>query len=177
MGAETIAYRPNTAVGLVFSGAFFVTSAILIWLGAILGPNNVAAMDGFNRILFTAIPIWLFSWATAVVFAFLGFLIARRTLRTEPTLAASGDGLRLPTGKMTEWSNIQSIDALENELVLIVEKQEIDDARTPRSWVLNRLRQAGTNDRKLHISSFALGACPEKVREELEAVRQAARSS
>ena len=177
MGSERIEYRPNKAVGVTFTGMFFVTSAILVWVGFVLGPDDVASIDGLNRILFTAVPIWLFSWTAAAVFASLAFLIARRSFRTAPTLSIAERGVTLPTGKLVPWSDVLSVEASESELALTIAKNVTGSANT-RRWpaLWTRRRVAGVDDGRVLVSSFALGADPAQVRQEIEMRREAART-
>ena len=59
------------------AGVWFVTAAILVWVGAVLTPDAAADMDGAQRILFTAIPIRPFAWVMAAVTVFLAIRTAR----------------------------------------------------------------------------------------------------
>lgn len=96
MHTETLEYRPNTMLGLALAAVCSVTAAMLLWIGFVLGPDDVASMDGLNLILFTVVSIRLFSWAAAAVFAVLAIFLARRTLHAEATLTISPNGVTLP---------------------------------------------------------------------------------
>ena len=65
---------------LVLSSIWFVTAAVLIWIGAVLDQGSAEAMSGLERLLFTVVSIRWFSWLMAAVFVYFGI----RTLRSHP---------------------------------------------------------------------------------------------
>jgi hypothetical protein len=71
-------YRPSPRATLLVTMVWVATAAVLFWLGTILGPEDREAMDGFALLLFTLVPIRLFSWTMAVVFLGIGVSTARR---------------------------------------------------------------------------------------------------
>lgn len=168
MGVETIEYRPNKVLGVVLTTIHCVTAAVLVWVGFILGPDDVRAMDGTNRILFTVVPIWFFSWVAAVVFLLFAFMIGQRTFRNKPTLVISPDGMTIPLGKKVEWSELISAEAKDSELVLTLREQGNVSRSSSSRALLPRWLFSGAGNGQVVISSFALGADPVKVLEQLE---------
>jgi hypothetical protein len=167
---RVVEYRPNKTLGFAFAALFILTAAILLWVGSILGPDDVASVDGFNRILFTVVPISLFSWAGASVFTVLGLLIARQSLRTDPTLTISDDGATLANGTAIQWSDVISVEAKESELVLTIAEDVTGNGNEPRKTKARRTSwwRRGTSDHRLVMSSLALGADPARVKTEIE---------
>jgi hypothetical protein len=140
-------YRPNTLAAVGFASVFFVTACVLTWLGWVLKPSDVAAMDGINLLLFTAIPIPVFAWCSAVVFAVLGTLVLVQSLKREPTLIISTDGIQLANKRLIPIQEVASVEASESALTITLK---------PKSGT-----QKGE---KLVFSSFALGTSPDKAR-------------
>lgn len=148
---------------------FFVTAAILIWVGFVVQPDDRAAMEGFTRLMFTVIPIPLFSWTAATVFTILGIRIARRTLRTQPTLIASQSGLTLPSGAIIPWLQVKSAEVAENSTIKIAIGDPDSDPVPPHVGpIWRRWFGGGTDEDLVILSSFELGADPATVAEELE---------
>ena len=170
-GTAVIEYRPKTAVGLIFAGIFAVTAVILLYVGFILGPADREAMDVFTRLLFTLVPIRLFSWTFAAVFLALGIQVTRRTLRSEPTLLISEAGVTLPTGKVVPWEQVRSVEVARKDQLLLEIAPERAVTRPLRgpSW-LRRL-MSSSPEGQVQVSSFALGADPVAVAAELEGRR------
>jgi len=172
MPSETIEYRPNVYLAFAFAAIFVVTAAILVWLGAILRPEDRAAMGGLTLILFTAIPISLFSWAAAAVFTVLGLRVVRRSLRAQATLIVSETNVTLSNGKVIPWSQVASAKAHDNALLLtVVADTQIHPkpARPRRMWLRWLVR--ARNESQVVMSSFDLGADPAAVATELESRR------
>lgn len=157
-------YRPNKSLGIVFAVIFVVTALVLVWVGVVLRPDDRAAMDGLTRILFTVIPIRLFSWTAAAVFAFLGVRIARRAIRAEPTLIIAEADVTFPTGKVIPWSQVTSAEVDKNDLLVIVTALGRAEQTTPNarlSWL--RWLGRGQDPNQVVLSSFDLGADPGTV--------------
>jgi len=68
---------PSANAAKVFSAIFFVTAAVLAFIGYALDPGAASDMQGFQRLLFTFVSIRWFSWLFAVVFAVMGFRILK----------------------------------------------------------------------------------------------------
>ena len=167
--SRTIEYRPNRIVGCTFAAIFFLTAAILVWIGNVLGPDDVASMDGVNLILFTVVPISLFSWIAATVFALLGILILRRTLRTHPTLIILDEGLTLPTGEFIPWSSVISSEVKGNELIMaLTEDMSMGRQESKVRALVPRWLRARNGRNQLILSSLALGADPAAVEAEIK---------
>jgi hypothetical protein len=162
-----IEYRPRLAPTLVVSAIFGVTGAILVWLGLILGPEDRAAMEGVERLLFTVIPIGLFSWIMAAVFFALCIRVAFRFAQAAPTMAVSGEGLTPPAGKLVLWSKVRSVEVITGDILVIEVESETDRPapRGGRSW-LSRLRHR-RDARRITLSSADLGDAPTAVAAEL----------
>jgi hypothetical protein len=161
-------YRPKVPLGFALAGIWVVTAMILVWVGVVLRPDDRAAMDGFTLILFTAIPIRLFSWTAAAFFAFFGFRVARRALRAEPTLVLSEANLTLPDGKVVPWSQVSAKVEKNGLLVIVVADPHSNRGSENilpkwRRWLARRL-----NDNQVALSSFDLGADPAVVAAALE---------
>ena len=173
----TVEYRPNRVLGLAFVALFLLTAAALIWVGAALGPEDVQAMDGFNRILFTAVPIRPFAWTGAIVFVLLGITIARRALRRQPTLSISSEGAILFPGRLLRWHDIASIQTKESEIVITISENALSHSSTFGSRPFRRLwaRGGANDDCRVVLSSLALGASPTDVLAALEAARESYR--
>lgn len=62
---------------------WLVGAAILFWLGFVLDPSDVDAIDGVQRILFTLVPIKAFAWVMSIVFLGIGAATARGALRAD----------------------------------------------------------------------------------------------
>lgn len=52
----------------VVAGILVVTAVLLLWVGWVLPADAADAMDGFQRLVFTVIPVRPFAWVMAVVF-------------------------------------------------------------------------------------------------------------
>jgi hypothetical protein len=163
---EKTEYRPGKIAGLVFAAIFLATAAVLVWLGITLTPRDVKAMDGLNRIIFTVVPIWLFAWVFALVFALFAFGFLHRTLRSEPTLSVSAEGVKVYREKLIQWSAIKQIEASESELILTLAPDADacrDESQRRKKWVFRRSGKG-----RVVLSSLALGALPGDVKSELE---------
>jgi hypothetical protein len=121
-------------------------------------------MDGLTLLLFTVVPIRLFSWTMATVFAARGVLSARRALGGAPTLVLSSQGLVLRSGRPIAWSEITSTEVTPSGLRLIAVGSR--EPRGGRSW-LGRLGRKRASQ-QLAISSFELGTTVEEVVGEME---------
>lgn len=170
MPSELTEYRPNATLGYVFAGVFTATAAILVWLGIVLSPDDRAAMDGWTLLLFTVVPIPLFSWTAAAVFLILGVRIARRSMRAQPTMLVSDAGVTLPTGTLVPWSRLASVKASETELRLTLLANSDAPPKTPKLWLV-WLRWLRRDEDKIILSSFELGADPAAVAEAIESRR------
>lgn len=169
MRDESIEYRPHVVVGIVFAGVFVLTAAVLIWIGSILGPEDVSAMDGFPRLLFTAIPIRPFSWVCAALFLFLGYLQAQRTFRAEPTLQISDSGLTFADGTSRPWLELDSVEAnKEGSLTLIFVDDRASDSMTGKNDGLKARRSSHKKSNRKTLSGFELGTETEAVKTQIE---------
>lgn len=169
--ASTIQYRPTVLAGLVLTGIFAATAIILAWLGMILDPSDVDAMDGFTRVLFTAVPIRLFSWAGAAICLLFAGAIARRTFRSAPTLVLSESGLVIHERPRVPWSDIRAADVTRGGVLRIVVDRRGATERLDAAPALSRQRRSRTDQRSVTLSSFDLGADPSLVAAEIEVRR------
>ena len=165
---DVIEYRPRLTHSLVAAGVWLITASILAWLGLILGPEDRGAMDGLTLLLFTVVPIRLFSWTMATVFAALGVFSARRGLGGRPSLVLSSQGLVLRSGRSIPWSEITSTEVTPSGVLLIdVESREsLSEPPGVRSWFGRLGRNLASQ--QLALSSFELGTSAEEVVGELE---------
>ena len=169
---DWIEYRPNKIVGSLSVATFVITAIVLAWLGTILGPRDVDAMDGLNRLLFTAIPIPLFAWGAAIGFLIAAVAIARRTFKAQPTLVVSQeDGIRCGD-ELWAWDDISSIEAIESELVITVQGKAAAPSENLVSRVATKLQRGqGCGKTKKVFSSLALGAVPAEVLARIQTVQ------
>jgi hypothetical protein len=157
-------YRPNPRVGIVLSGLFAIVAGILIWLGVVLTGDAADAMDGFTRLLFTAVPVRLFAWTLAAVFLFLGIRIATKTMSKRPTLTISDLGLGLPDGTMLLWPEIESAEAVHASTLKVTFRPRPAQSRDPapsigwRGWLTRK-----PPEHRIVVSAFDLGADPSMV--------------
>ena len=164
---DSIEYRPGVGPGLAVSGIWFATAGLVAWLGLILGPEDRAAMDGFALLLFTAIPIRLFSWTMAPLLAALGVYFVRRSLGGPPSLAVSPEGLSLRSGRRIPWTEIASVQVTkEGHLVIDVEVPGSSGVST-RTWSWLKPFHRAASGRRVSLSPFDLGCGAEEVATEV----------
>lgn len=144
-GAPPLIYRPRAGVAAFLGGVFLVTAAILLFLGWILGPDDVSAMDGVQRLLFNLVSIRWFSWIGALAFGLLGARIVSVMFRTEAALEIRDAGLTIRGEGPIPWLAVGEVRVRRKPEVLEVE----------------------IGDRTLRWSPFELGADPSAVAAEL----------
>ena len=137
-------FRPDRRVSGLAALLFVGTGAVLIWLGFVLAPSDREAMDGFQRLLFTIVPIKPFSWAMGLVFMALGLRVAYRGLRGPPSLVVSDAGLTLGAKGEVPWLAVARVSL-----------------PSPDSLLIEILRD--TEPERTVLSRFELGRDPEAV--------------
>jgi hypothetical protein len=140
-----------------------VTAGVLLWLGTVLTRDAATAMDGFTRLLFTAVPVQLFAWTLAAVFVLLGVRIAQRSLSKRPTLTISDSGLGLPDGRVLPWQAIDSAEPTQANLQIRIAREPSRSPETPlaKGWRSRFSRRSTQNT--IVMSAFDLGAHPSVV--------------
>lgn len=113
-------YRPSRAFGLFLVAVHVATSALLFFLGFVLDASSTEAMDGFERLLFTVIPIRPFAWVMAVVFLGLGLATVRRVFFGRPTLLLAEDGLETRDGHRITWKEVGRVDVLDDKALRLL---------------------------------------------------------
>lgn len=114
------AYRPSRGFGTFLVAVWILAGAVLLILGFVLDPSSTGAMDGFERLVFTVIPIRPFAWIMSAVFLGLGALTARRAFTGRPTLRLSESGLEMRDGRRIEWRDVAAAEALSEQRVRLV---------------------------------------------------------
>ncbi len=169
MPAEVeIQYRPRRVTGFGFAATWLVTAGVLVWVGVVLVPEDRAAMDGLPLLLFTVVPIRLFSWVMAGVFLVLAFAVGRRTVRARPTLTVSSSGVILPSGAKIPWAGVLSASVTRDGALEIEVESNRDAGSTRRrgAW-WNRRRRRNSGNEAVTLSSFELGEAPDRVAAEM----------
>ena len=106
---ERHVYGPNRTFAMVAVSVFIGTAFALAWLGTALGPKDLGAMDGFQKLLFTVVPIRPFSWVFSAVFGFFGVRLGLRGWRARPSLIISTQGFSVGTGALQPWSQLSVV--------------------------------------------------------------------
>ena len=160
---DRVEYGPSRALGVSLTAVWLTTAGVLVWVGSVLGPESVDAMDGFTRILFTAVPIRVFAWTMAIVFAAIGLATARALGRPGPSLTLSADGVTLRSGAEIPWHRIDAVESEEFALRIRL---------TPEAATAGGGRWLGRRDpNRIVLSAFQLGGDPRAVARELEGRR------
>lgn len=146
---DPLDFRPKRWVAVSLGGVFGAAACLLVYVGWVLGPNDVEAMDGLRRLLFTVVSIQWFAWAFAAVFALLGARVASVGFRVHPTLRIHPHGLSIGGGVPVPWTDLGEVRTRPKPEVL-----EID-----------------IGDRTLTWPAFELGADPRRVAELIVARR------
>ena len=148
-----VEYRPSKGFGTFAVAIWVVTAVILFALGFILDSSDRQAMDGFQLLFFTVVPIKPFAWIMSVVFLGIGVSTARRVFAGPPTLRLSSDGFETRKGRRVPWSDIASVEGIEDKILRIT------------------LSRTGAAPETLDIGQFELGAAVRRVVEEVEGRR------
>ena len=154
--------------GLLISSVWLLTAGILAWLGLILGPEDQEGIDGVARLLFTVVPIRVFSWTMAVLFLWMGILTANRVFRGDPTLVICAEGLRLRSGRQVRWKEIDRIEVRRNGMLEVVMVGSRELPQRNRLWKRFARAQSENDRRPILLSPFELGAAPTKVAKEVQ---------
>jgi hypothetical protein len=156
-------YRPGRKTGFFLASLMLGTAGVLLWLGAILTRDAATAMDGFTRLLFTAVPIRLFAWTLAAVFLLFGVRIAQRSLSKRPTLTISDSGLGLPDGRVLPWQAVDSAEPTRANLKIRIAREPPGSPVMPLTtgWRSRFSRRSTQNT--IVLSAFDLGADPSVV--------------
>jgi len=165
---NAVEYRPSTGFGISAAAIFVVTAAALVWIGATLGPQDRAAMDGFTLLLFTVVPIRAFSWVCGAAFLALGYRSARRALDGEPALVVSDTGILLIGGRAIPWDRVRSAEVSPSGLLVLqfVPARGENGRPAGRRWWLGPLR-GGKEENRVALSSLDLGTDPVAVAAEI----------
>ena len=164
---SSLDYRPRPFATCLLASLWFVVAILLIWIGTVLGPESRAGMDGFTLLLFTVIPIRLFSWTMAVVIGGLGTVTLAQAFTGQPALTLSDQGMRLRSGREIAWSSVSGV-RLDDEGSLLVSVIP-DPGATPAGSRWARMFQSPPD--QLSFSGFGLGHPPQGVLEAIVALR------
>ncbi len=167
-GSELLTYRPRRMAAAILAGAFIVGAAALAVVGMVLVPNDLKALEGFQRLLFTVVPVRPFAWACAVVFLILAARIWLRSLSTEPTLVVSDTGLILRDGQRISWADIDAVEVTAQDILRITRASApgttSQSTNPPRRWNPFQRKRGAV---EVCLSAFELGTAPGQVRDEL----------
>lgn len=152
-------YRPSVPATLAQASIWIVVAVLLFWIGSVLGPESRAGMDGFTLLLFTVIPIRLFSWSMAVVFGAMGALTLRRTFSGAPTLTLSDQGMRLRSGRDVAWDDVLGVRLDDEGALQVSLAPDPEAARGGSRW--SRMFQSPPD--QLSFSGFELGQATQGV--------------
>ncbi|MEM7414144.1 MAG: hypothetical protein AAF389_01535 [Gemmatimonadota bacterium] len=143
-------YRPSRAFGWFAVIVWLVAAAVLFGLGFILEPSDREAMDGFQRLFFTIVPIKPFAWVMSIVFVALGVSTGRRAFSGRPTLRLTEDALHTRDGDHFAWEDVAEVEIVKGPVLKVS---------------LHRLHDA---PRQLKLGPFELGTSPEEVAAEVD---------
>jgi hypothetical protein len=157
-------YRPHPRVGIFLSSLFVLVAGVLVWLGTVLTGDAADAMDGFVRLLFTAMPVRPFAWTLAAVFLLLGIRVAAKIMSKRPTLTISDRGLGLPDGTMVLWPEIASAESVHANTLQVTFRPRPAQSRDPEFSIGWRGRLTKKPpEHRIVVSAFDLGADPSVV--------------
>jgi hypothetical protein len=124
-------------------------AGLLIWVGAVLTPDDISTIDGLEGLLFRYVPVGPFTWIGGAVFASLGVRMVFKAIRAETTLRLTSTGVVLPGGAEAAWHQIVGAQASRKDDLLTLEV-DLPEGR-----------------RSVRLSAFDLGASPQEVAAEL----------
>lgn len=162
---EPLSWSPSRGIALLNIVLLLGTAALLLWIGSVLGSDAVDAMDGFERVLFTLVPIRPFTWVMSVIMTALGLKVAHYAFAGEPSLRLDAGGLRFRDGTTVGWDDVEVLDP-EHSATLRLTASAFMSTGSGRASRKARTTPDGRPVREL--SSFDLGEDPRVVAREIE---------
>jgi len=161
---EPLTWSPSRGMGLLSLIVMVGTAILLLWIGTVLDSDAVDAMDGFEKLLFSIVPIGPFTWVMSVVLTALGLESAHSAFRGGTTLRLDAEGLHFRDGLKVSWDDVEVVDperAASLRLASPAFRKPTSDGRPGKE---SRSPRPAIRE----LSSFDLGEDPRVVAKEIQ---------